>query len=48
MILFGHVGGVPVEEMLSAVPAAGAGLLMAARVLLHGVHNVRRMRKPDA
>ena len=45
MILFGHVGGVPVEEMLSAAPAAGAGLFMAARVLLH---NVRRMRSPDA
>ena len=29
MILFGHVGGVPVEELLSAAPAAGAGLLMA-------------------
>ena len=48
MILLGHVGGVPVEEMLPAVPAAAAGLLMAARVLLHGMHNVRRMRRPDS
>jgi hypothetical protein len=47
VILFGHVGGVPVEEMLPAAPAAAAGLLMAARVFLHGVHNVRRMRRPD-
>jgi hypothetical protein len=45
VILFGHVGGVPVEEMLSAAPAAAAGLLMAARAFLH---NVRRMRRPDA
>jgi hypothetical protein len=45
VILFGHVGGVPVEELLSAAPAAGAGLLMArAWVMLR----VRRMRRPDA
>ena len=45
MILFGHVGGIPVEEMLSAAPAAGAGLLMArAWIMLR----LRRMRSPDS
>ena len=27
--MIAHVGGVPVEELLPSVPAAGAGLLMA-------------------
>lgn len=45
MIVFGHVGGVPVEEMLAAAPAAAAGLLMArAWIMLR----LRRMRNPDA
>jgi len=48
VILFGHVGGVPVEEMLSAAPAVGAGLLMARAWFVHRVHNVRRMRRPGS
>jgi hypothetical protein len=44
VILFGHVGGVPVEEMLSAAPAAAAGLLMARAWIVHRVHHVRRTR----
>jgi hypothetical protein len=43
VILFGHVGGVPVEEMLSAAPAAAAGLLMARAWFML---RLRRMRRP--
>jgi hypothetical protein len=40
-----HLGGVPVEELLPSVPAAGAGLLMArAWVMIR----VRRRREPQA
>jgi hypothetical protein len=47
VILFGHVGGVPVEEMLSAAPAAGAGLLMARAWIVHRVHRLRHS-SPDS
>ena len=29
MIVFGHVGGVPVEEVMPLVPGVAAGLAMA-------------------
>jgi hypothetical protein len=43
VILFGHLGGVPVEETLSLAPAAGAGLLMLRAWFML---RVRRMRRP--
>ncbi len=43
--MIAHLGGVPVEELLPSVPAAGAGLLMArAWVMIR----VRRRREPQA
>ena len=42
MILFGHVGGVPVEEMLSAAPAVATGLLMLRAWFMLRVRSMRR------
>lgn len=40
---FGHVGGVPLEELLPSVSGAGAGLLLArAWLVLH----LQRRREP--
>jgi hypothetical protein len=43
-MLFAHVGGVPVEEMLPSLTGAGAALLLArAWLMLH----LRRLREPE-
>jgi hypothetical protein len=43
MIVVAHVAGMPVEEILTAAPGAGAGLMLAGGwILLH----VRRRPKP--
>ncbi len=43
--MIAHLGGVPVEELLPSVPAAGAGLLMARAWVMF---RVRRRREPQA
>jgi hypothetical protein len=45
VILLGHVGGVPVEELLPALAGGGASLL-AARAWL-GLHLKRQPREPQ-
>jgi hypothetical protein len=42
--MIAHVGGVPLEEALPALPSAGAGLLLA-RVWLTA--RLRRRRRPE-
>ena len=42
-MIVAHVGGVPLEETLLAVPGAGAGLLLARAWLM--VHLRRRPRR---
>jgi len=44
VILFGHVGGVPVEELVPALAGGGASLL-AARAWL-SLHLKRQIREP--
>jgi hypothetical protein len=39
-----HVGGVPLEEFLPAVPSAGAGLLLARAWLMTRVRHARNRR----
>jgi hypothetical protein len=44
MIVLGHVGGVPLEELLPSVGGAGAGLLLARGWL--SLHLRRRKEAP--
>ena len=43
--MIAHVGGVPLEEILAAVPGAGAGLLLARAWLTLRLRRLRR-REP--
>jgi hypothetical protein len=44
MIVIGHVGGVPVEEMLPQLSAVGTALLLAATWVVSYVRRPRRAR----